>query len=207
MTHAVIRLRGDINIRSDIKDTLKFLRINRINHCVLLGEDEISKGMLQKAKDYITWGEVKPEIIARMIVTRGRLTGNKAITNEYIKKNSPHSTIMEFAKAINEDKTKYSNLKMVKPLFRLHPPLKGYEGIKRTFKVGGALGYRGEAINDLIIKMLGPETKKESPKKKSGTKSTKKKVAKKASDDKTPPGKKKTSTPKKKPKGKKEEGK
>lgn len=43
-----------------------------------------------------------------------------------------------------------------KPYFRLHPPKKGLErkGIKKTFKVGGALGPRGEKINDLIKRML-----------------------------------------------------
>ena len=35
-----------------------------------------------------------------------------------------------------------------------YPPLKGYEGNKRSWKNGGALGYRGEAINDLISRML-----------------------------------------------------
>ena len=38
----------------------------------------------------------------------------------------------------------------------LHPPRKGYgrKGIKVPFKVGGGLGYRGEKINDLIMRML-----------------------------------------------------
>ncbi|MBD3354645.1 50S ribosomal protein L30 [Candidatus Woesearchaeota archaeon] len=41
-------------------------------------------------------------------------------------------------------------------IFRLHPPRKGFErkGIKLPFKVGGALGYRGEKINELIKKMI-----------------------------------------------------
>lgn len=37
----------------------------------------------------------------------------------------------------------------------LHPPRGGFErkGIKIPFKVGGALGYRGEKINNLIKRM------------------------------------------------------
>lgn len=40
--------------------------------------------------------------------------------------------------------------------FRLNPPSKGYgrKGIKIAFSQGGALGYRGEKINDLIKRML-----------------------------------------------------
>jgi large subunit ribosomal protein L30 len=46
------------------------------------------------------------------------------------------------------------DLEKGKPIFRLHPPVKGYEGNKRSYKNGGALGYRGEAINALIARML-----------------------------------------------------
>ena len=44
----------------------------------------------------------------------------------------------------------------LKPFFRLHPPKGGFEkaGIKKPFTVKGALGYRGDKINDLIKKML-----------------------------------------------------
>lgn len=41
-------------------------------------------------------------------------------------------------------------------LYSLQPPRKGYgrKGIKVAFKVGGALGYRGEKINDLLKRMI-----------------------------------------------------
>ena len=43
-----------------------------------------------------------------------------------------------------------------KKMINLHPPRGGFErkGIKIPFKVGGALGYRGEKISDLIKRML-----------------------------------------------------
>ena len=46
------------------------------------------------------------------------------------------------------------DVEAAKPVCRLHPPVKGYEGNKRSYRNGGALGYRGEAINDLINRML-----------------------------------------------------
>lgn len=51
------------------------------------------------------------------------------------------------------EKTKEGTLK---PFFRLHPPKGGYErkGTKVSFTAGGALGYRGEKINDLVKKMI-----------------------------------------------------
>jgi large subunit ribosomal protein L30 len=44
----------------------------------------------------------------------------------------------------------------LKKFFRLCPPRKGFErkGIKVSFTKGGALGYRGKKINELIKKML-----------------------------------------------------
>ena len=44
----------------------------------------------------------------------------------------------------------------LKKYFRLHPPRGGFErkGTKTGFTAGGALGYRGEKINDLMQKMI-----------------------------------------------------
>ncbi|MBW3019214.1 uL30 family ribosomal protein [Candidatus Woesearchaeota archaeon] len=41
-------------------------------------------------------------------------------------------------------------------IIRLNPPKKGFgrKGVKIPFKLGGALGDRGEKINDLIMRML-----------------------------------------------------
>ena len=82
MTYAVIRVRGIVNVRSEINDTLKMLRLNRVNHCVILPEMKSYAGMLQKAKDYITWGEIMPETLAKMIHSRGRLIGDKKISDK-----------------------------------------------------------------------------------------------------------------------------
>ena len=39
-------------------------------------------------------------------------------------------------------------------LFRLHPARQGLEGIKRSVQIGGALGYRGAGINELLGRMI-----------------------------------------------------
>jgi large subunit ribosomal protein L30 len=43
-----------------------------------------------------------------------------------------------------------------KKSYALHPPRGGFEkkGTKKSFKDGGALGYRGDKMNDLIKRML-----------------------------------------------------
>ncbi|WP_455391436.1 50S ribosomal protein L30 [[Eubacterium] cellulosolvens] len=154
MTYIVVRVRGGINVRKSIKDTLKMLRLNRINHCVIIPETVEYKGMLKKAKDYITWGEADSKLLTELITTRGKLTGDVPITDKYVKANSKYKSLSDFTTEIIKNKAKLTDLKSVKPVIRLQPPRKGYEGIKRPFTLGGALGYRGDKINELVRRMI-----------------------------------------------------
>lgn len=155
MTLAVVRIRGTLRVKPDIKETLMLLSLNRVNHCVVIPETPEFKGMLQKVKDYVTWGEVDKDTLAEMIRQRGRIDGGSPITDEFIKSRSSFKNADELAGAVIENGFKYKDLEGAKPLFRLSPPNKGgYEGIKRHFTVGGALGYRGKEINKLLMKMI-----------------------------------------------------
>jgi large subunit ribosomal protein L30 len=154
MAYAVIRVRGNINVRQTIRDTLKMLRLNRVNHCVIIPETAQYKGMLHKVKDYVTWGEIDKGLLSEMLSVRGKLVGDIPITDKYIKTISKYKSLSNLSTEIVEGKAKLNDLKNVKPVIRLHPPRKGYEGVKRPFTLGGALGYRGEKINELIRRMI-----------------------------------------------------
>ena len=154
MVFAAVRVRGIVNIKPDIKKTLKLLRLTRANHCVLIAENNVYKGMLQVVKDYTTWGEINKELVSKLIASRGMLVGDKGITEEYVKSATSYDSIEKLSNAITDNKFKYGEIPDVKPLFRLSPPKKGYEGIKRSFTNGGALGYRGKNINRLIERMI-----------------------------------------------------
>ena len=154
MTFAAIRVRGVVNVKPDIKKTLQLLNLTRANHCVLLEENPSIKGMLQFAKDYITWGEIDKKVLLKLINSRGKLKGDKDLTDEYIKSATSYDNIDKLSQAVIGSKFKYKDIPNVKPVFRLNPPRKGYEGIKRSFANRGALGYRGKEINILIEKMV-----------------------------------------------------
>jgi len=139
---AVIRIRGSVNIRKDIKDTLDMLRLYRKNYCVVLDNAPSVMGMIKKVKDYITWGEVSEETSKLLFEKKGE---------EYT------GRLTDIKKKVDY-KSKYLvfNGKKYKKFFRLSPPRGGFErkDIKRPFSLGGALGYRKEKINLLIKKMV-----------------------------------------------------
>lgn len=155
MAYTIIRLRGTQNLNPKTKDTLKYMRLNRVNHAVVLPESDTTKGMLQVAKDYVTWGEVDAKTLAQVIKARGRLVGDGPITDAHLAKHTSFKSIDALAEAIVSGKARYQDVPEVKPIFRLHPAKGGLEGIKRSVQAGGALGYRGPDINELLGRMVG----------------------------------------------------
>jgi len=149
---AVIKLRSEINAKQQVKDTLKLMGLLRVNHCVILDNSDSNLGMIKKVKDYVTWGEVKPDVLASLLSKRGRLVGDKKVTEEVVK-NSGFQNLAELATSVESGKAALKDVG-VKKVFRFHPPRGGYKSIKRPVKDMGDLGYRGDKINDLIIKMI-----------------------------------------------------
>lgn len=151
--YAVVRLRGQVNVRYTIEDTMKMLRLHKVNHCVLVPENPHYKGMVQKVKDYVAYGKIDAKTLAEVLENRGRLEGDTRLTEEYIRENTDYDSIQAFAEAVVEGKASLKDVPKLKPVFRLHPPRKGHAGIKRTVQQGGVLGNHDENINVLLHKM------------------------------------------------------
>ena len=151
---AVVKVRGTIRAQREIRETLEMLHLTRSNHAVLVDDRPSFVGMLKTARNYVTWGEVSKEAVAILLKQRGKLTGNKKLTDEYAQKIG-YKSLDELADAIASCKVEHWKLPSVQPVFRLHPPKKGFKGkTKKSFSAGGEAGYRGEAINDLIKRMV-----------------------------------------------------
>ena len=58
---AVIRIRGTVNISDKIAPTMENLRLFKTNHMVLVKDDKSSKKMVEKVKDYVTFGDINEE--------------------------------------------------------------------------------------------------------------------------------------------------
>ena len=135
---AVILVRGTIGIKKPVKDTLHMLRLTRKNHCTIMDKN---LGMINKVKDYCTWGEIDSELFTELVKKRGE---------EYL------GPAKDSKGKINYNRFWVFEDKKYKKYFRLNPPRKGFgrKGIKMPFGKGGALGDRGEKINDLIKRMI-----------------------------------------------------
>jgi large subunit ribosomal protein L30 len=154
--YAIVRIRGSADVPYNIEYTLRLLRLVRLFHAVIYPKSPSLDGNLEVVKDWVTWGEISRETLKNLISKRGRLVGGKPITENDIREIFRLSNLDELVDALYEGKIlwhKYSDY--VKPVFRLHPPKGGFKGsVKKPYNAGGELGYRGEAINELLARMI-----------------------------------------------------
>ena len=150
---AAVRIRGPTDVKGEVEETLKILRLNQSCHAVLLDDRPPYVGMLKKAENQIAWGEVSKETVSLLVKKWGRTNGNKKLTEEYAKKVG-YNSLDDLIEAAWKLQVNYKDIPEIKPVFRLHPPRKGFKGgVKKSYVSGGSLGYMGEAINDLLKRM------------------------------------------------------
>lgn len=130
---AVVRIRGRVNVRGDITETLKRLNLKRVSNCTLLKITDSYNGMLNKCIDYVAFGEIDEPTLIKLL--------------------EKHKVEDLKAKELMEGKFDQKKLNEHVP-FRLHPPRHGYKSTKLSVKQGGSLGYMGAGINKLIARMV-----------------------------------------------------
>ena len=98
---------------------------------------------------------VLKKIVGEDAVTVLEACKNKPVTDEFMKANYKIS-IADMIKKLLSFEKKFSEFDMLKQFFKLSPPVGGFErgGIKKSYSIGGVLGYRGKEINKLLKKMM-----------------------------------------------------
>ena len=129
---AVLRIRGTVNVRGDITETLKRLNLKRVSNCTIIRVTDSYDGMLKKCSDYVAFGEIDEPTLTKLLERHA-----KGFT----------------AKEIMEGKYDVEKFSACIP-FRLHPPRHGYKNTKRNVNQGGSLGYMGPKINELLGRMV-----------------------------------------------------
>lgn len=143
MKLAVLRLRGRRKIRAEVEDTLKMLRLDRPNHCVVVDDSPQNMGMIMKVKDYVAYGPVDEQTIFRLLSKRGRK--GRSSLKEVMKE-------ADIKKAASEVFGGKKVMDFANPVFRLRPPSKGYKDIKRNYPEGD-LGKRDDMVS-LLSRMV-----------------------------------------------------
>lgn len=69
----IIRIKGQVGLNKDIKETFKRLKLNKKYSCrVFEKPTEIELGMIKKLKDFIAFGEINEETYKELKEKRGK---------------------------------------------------------------------------------------------------------------------------------------
>ncbi|MCL4383168.1 MAG: uL30 family ribosomal protein [Candidatus Marsarchaeota archaeon] len=127
---AVIRIRGRVNVKSDIKETMNRLNLKYVNNCRVIKATDSYFGMLKKCESYVAYGEINNENLTSLFAKNSiDIDPKEVFDNKY-------------------------NINELKTVFKLHPPKHGFKSTKLSFKQGGSLGYMGNEINQLLKRMV-----------------------------------------------------
>lgn len=137
---AVIRITGDVGLKAPIRETLSRLNLPKKYSCVVLKEDKVNLGMINKVRDFVAFGEIKSEILEKLIEKRAKLIGK-----------AKKIDVKDIMKKIGSENHKDLE---IKPFFSLHPPRGGIDAKKHFGVDKGVLGNNKEGINKLIERML-----------------------------------------------------
>lgn len=143
MKLAAIRIRGVRDIAPRIRKTLELLRLEKPNNCILVEDTRQNMGMLEHAKDYITFGPVDEATIYSLLQKRARKGSS------LLRSSMKEEELKKAAKEIFAGKktAEYAN-----PVFRMRPPSKGYRDIKAKYPAG-ELGKRDD-MSPLLKRMM-----------------------------------------------------
>jgi large subunit ribosomal protein L30 len=68
---AIIRIRGTDDVKKDIEATMIMLKLHKKHTCSVYPKTASLMGMLDKCKDYVTYGEIDEETYALLVEKRG----------------------------------------------------------------------------------------------------------------------------------------
>jgi large subunit ribosomal protein L30 len=151
---AVVQLRGEVNISDEVDDTLTMLNLGRVNHCTLLPETDVYRGMITKVHDYVAHGEPSADTVATLLRRRGEPADGEAdVDDDWVAANTDYDGVGALAAALVEEKTTLSEAGLT-PVLRLHPPRGGHDGVKQPVATGGQIGtHSTEEIDSLLTAM------------------------------------------------------
>jgi large subunit ribosomal protein L30 len=68
---AIIRIRGTDDVKSTLESTMRMLKLHKKHTCSIYPKTDSLMGMLEKCKDYVTYGEIDEETYNLLVEKRG----------------------------------------------------------------------------------------------------------------------------------------
>jgi len=106
---------------------------------------------VNKVEEYVAYGEPDVSTVTLLLEKRGETPEGDDLTAEYLE-DQGYSSFEDLAEEVVEGETTLREAG-VEPKIRLHPPRKGHDGIKHSYKQGGVLGNHGDSIDELLRRM------------------------------------------------------
>ncbi len=151
----VVRVRGSVNVTRDVSATLRKLRLLRVNSSTLVRLTPPVEGMLRRVKEHVFWGRVDKNTLRLLLLKRGRLPGDRRLSDENVSKYTRFRTLDELVEAVWLSSSPAEAIKPVKPVFRLTPPKGGFKrSVKKPVKKGGILGDWGDRVGWMLRRMV-----------------------------------------------------
>lgn len=73
MKIAVVRIKGQVGLNKDVKETLNRLRLRKKYACVVLDNpNETQLGMVKRLRDFVAFGEIDEKAYKELVEKRGK---------------------------------------------------------------------------------------------------------------------------------------
>jgi large subunit ribosomal protein L30 len=88
----ILKIRGEMNLKPDVKKTLELLGLDRNNVLAVVEDNDSFRGMAKAVKDRVTWGELSAETLESL--------GKLPVKGEKVKRYRLHPPRGGFRKTI-----------------------------------------------------------------------------------------------------------
>jgi large subunit ribosomal protein L30 len=150
----VVNLRGLVNTRTSVRQTLEQLKLMRRFNATIIPNNRMSRGMLQSAKEHVAWCKLDEPIAEKLVSKRLEISNGRKVPEDKLKELTGMSTFSELASGLVSGKVRLNEGDKFRQFFRLSPPRGGFKrSTRRQYGEGGALGPNKELI-DLVEKMI-----------------------------------------------------
>ena len=154
-----VRIRGTVGDNPSTELTVKSLGMEGKFNARIVPANPDMIGMLRRAKDLVTWGELEQETLSLILGKRAEKSGpgSHKLDQDFAKLHFQLGSLDNLAENIVSGNIELARLWKagVKPTIRLHPPKGGFKrSTKRAYNSMGELGYRGHEINRLVRRMI-----------------------------------------------------